>query len=174
MWFKDHLIYISNPPFFSDAIYKEYFSKAEGDVFNEFGFNVNCYDGAFSRNNFDEEKIAQLDFVVHTSENKEIFNHNSSYFLNMIKELETMGMEVIVTTTPLYKTYKEKRNLHILKRRDSILQAVEQRFPNVRIFNCEADCAEFTVTDFLNYNHLNVEGARKFTEKLEYFLQNNP
>lgn len=173
VWFKDHLIYISNPPFFSDAIFKEYISNEERDVFNEFGFNVNCYEGAFSRNDFDEEKIAQLDFVVRASENREIFKHNSSYFLNMIKELETMGLDVIVTTTPLYNTYKDKRNPHILKRRDSILQVVEQRFPKVRIFNCEADCTDFTVKDFLNHNHLNAEGARKFTEKLDHFLQNN-
>jgi hypothetical protein len=173
-WFKDRFIYISNPPFYSDAIYKEYISKEDRDVFNEFGFNINCFEGAFSRNNFNEDKIAQLDFVIQTSENIELFEHNSDYFLNMIRELETMGMEVVVTTTPLYNSYKEKRNPNILKRRDSILEVVQRRYPRVRIFNCEADCTEFTIKDFLNHNHLNRDGARKFAEKLDQFLQNKP
>jgi hypothetical protein len=71
---------------------------------------------------------------------------------------------------PLYKTYLEKRNPEMLMRRDSILNVIAMRYPNVRIFNKEADTIQFKVSDFNNHNHLNPKGAKKFTKELNTFI----
>ncbi|MBT8263269.1 MAG: hypothetical protein KJO05_10630 [Bacteroidia bacterium] len=174
-WLKDRFIYLANPPFFSDALYDEYLGPKRETNFNEFGFDLNQFEGVFSRNNYDEETISEMKFTGNSRENEALFRRNSAYLIEMLKAFDSHGIDVILITTPLYKNYLDRRNAKISKRRDSMLTVIGERFPNLRLLDLEEDTANnFTTKDFLNQNHLNPEGAKKFTARLEQMLKERP
>ena len=77
--------------------------------------------------------------------------------------MKEKNLNVIICTVPLYKTYLKKRNPNIVRRRDSILAVIEKKYDNVILLNKETDTLQFSAKDFLNENHLNPDGAKKFT-----------
>ena len=81
----------------------------------------------------------------------------------MLDYLKSEKLKVVVCTLPLYKTYLKKRNSNVVRRRDSVLNVIKKRYSNVIVLNNEEDTLHFGVTDFLNENHLNPDGAKKFT-----------
>ena len=170
VWPHDRFIYLSNPSFYSKALYKHYVSKNETEEFNGYGYDLNNFSGIFNRNSYDESRIASLEFVIPTIESKKLFKKNTEYLFMMLKTFSEDEMNVIIVTTPLYKDYLVKRNPEILSRRDSILNLIPKRFNNVTLFEKESDTTHYKVTDFLNFNHLNTDGARKFTKSLDLIL----
>ena len=70
----------------------------------------------------------------------------------------------------MYKTYLLKRNAFILARRDSILQIVMKNYPEIQLLDKEEDTINYNVEDYKNHNHLNPDGARKFTKSLNTIL----
>jgi hypothetical protein len=173
-WLKDRIIFLANPPFFSDALYEEYLGTKKETNFNEFGFDLNQFDGVFSKLNYNEELISGMKFSGNTRENEAIFRINSEYLLQMLKTFDSQDIEVILATTPLHKSCLSKRNSGILKRRDSMLTEIKNLFPGLRFLNMESDTLRFKTKDFLNQNHLNPKGAEKFTARLEQLLSDQP
>jgi hypothetical protein len=169
-WFKDRFIFLSNPPFYSNALYKENIIAERETNYNEFGFDLNQFDGIFSRNNYDEKILSGIKFTGNRKENLKIFKDNSAYLNTMLETFSSDNTEVILVTIPLHRTYLKNRNPHILKRRDSILKVLIKQYPNTRLLDLEADTLFFETKDFLNSNHLNPKGAEKFTARLEQFI----
>ena len=173
-WFKDRIIYLSNPPFFSDALLDEFLGSKRTTNFNEFGFDLNQFEGEFSGIDYDENAISELEFTGNSRENEKLFRKNSEYLLQMLKTFESDNIRVILATTPLHGNYLRKRNSEILKRRDSMLNIIRDRFPEVSLLTLESDTLLFKTKDFLNQNHLNPRGAEKFTARLEQLLKERP
>lgn len=162
-WAKDKLIYLSNARFYSHKLMDYYFYKTDKSQLNEYGFDTNNYEGAFKKLNYDETKIAEHKFKIITREDLTLFKNNTAYLYEMIDFMKEKNLNVIICTVPLYKTYLKKRNPNIVRRRDSILAVIEKKYDNVILLNKETDTLQFSAKDFLNENHLNPDGAKKFT-----------
>ncbi len=162
-WVKDKLIYLANARFYSHKLMDHYFYKTDKSQLNEYGFDTNNYEGVFKKLNYDETKIAEHKFKIITREDLTIFNTNTVYLFKMIDFMKEKNLNVIICTVPLYKTYLNKRNPNIVRRRDSVLSEILKKYKNVTILDKETDTLQFTAKDFLNENHLNPDGAKKFT-----------
>lgn len=163
IWAKDKLIYLSNARFYSHKLMDYYFYKTDKSQLNAFGFDTNNYYGAFKKLDYDETKIAQHKFKIITREDPTLFKANTAYLFDMLDFMKAKNLRVVVCTVPLYKTYLKERNPNIVKRRDSVLSIIAKKYSNVVILDKETDTLHFTVRDFLNENHLNPDGAAKFT-----------
>ncbi|MGJ8667615.1 MAG: hypothetical protein ACSHW7_14685 [Patiriisocius sp.] len=173
-YFKDKLLYISNPDVFSKLIDEYYISKSNTDAFNynKYGF-LESDNGLFKVLHYDTTDINKRNFRIRNEENPLTFEYNTTYFKNMIEEANKAGLQVIIATVPTYKTYIKARNPNLIKRRDSILNQVMTKYDNVSLFNFENDTINFQVTDFLNENHLNPKGAEKLSKLFNNFLKEN-
>lgn len=160
---KDEFVYISNPKFYSNKLMDYYFYKTDKAQLNEYGFDTNNYEGAFKKLHYNESKISTHKFKIITSEDTSIFKTNTTYLFEVLDYLIAENINVIVCTLPLYKTYINERNPNIVHRRDSVLSVIKKNYANVTILNKETDSLEFTAKYFLNENHLNPDGAKKFT-----------
>jgi hypothetical protein len=172
-YFKDRLVYLSNPRFFSKKIYHQYIKKNAVEKYNDYGFNTENYEGQFKALGHDEEKIASMPrFKINTEPNIEIFVTNTRLFYEMLDYLSEKELVVIMAKSPMYKTYHAKRNPAILRRRDSVVADVLQKYHNVKLLDLETDTVLFKVNDYWNQSHLNPDGAKKFTAWLNALLKN--
>ncbi len=162
-YFKDKFVYLSNPRFYSAKLKDYYLFKNDKEQLNEFGFDTNRFYGSFNKLDYDTLKIRNKYFKIHTKENIEVFKTNTTYLFKMLDYMQSKNLNVIICTVPLYKTYLKKRNPNVVRRRDSVLSVIKKKYSNVVLLNEETDTIQFTVKDFLNQNHLNPDGAKKFT-----------
>ena len=144
-YFKDELIYLSNP-----------------DIYSKMLTNTNSFNGIFPLNDFNEDIISNIITSPNQKENPEIFKNNTAYLFSMIEYMEAHDLQLIICSLPLYKTYIANLNNAIVKRRDSVISVIKKRYPNVIFMEAEKD-PNFKITDFNNANHLNPDGAKKFT-----------
>lgn len=169
-WFKDRLVYLSNPQFFSERLLGHYKGTDPPAGFSKYGFDTLNYGGRFQDLNYSEEKIAKTKFRLNYKERPEVFQNNAALFNEMLDFLKEKELNVIICSVPMYKTFLSARNPNILRRRDSILSRIEQDYSNVRMFRKEEDTVRFKVKDYWNQSHLNPDGAKKFTEEFEMLL----
>lgn len=162
-YFKDRLVFLSNPSFFFYKLRMHYFNKNEESQLNKFGFDTNRFEGTFKKLKYNESLIAKNTFKIYTNENLKIFKNNTAYLFKMLDYMQAKNLNVILCTLPLYKTYIKKRNPAIVHRRDSVLSVISEKYSNVILLKKETDTIHFTVKDFINENHLNPDGAKKFT-----------
>lgn len=168
VYFKDKLIYLSFPSFFSEKIIDHYWTKEDPSGFNSFAFDTLNYNGTFKNLLYDEKRIAEIpNFKINTIEDPEIFEINSQFFFEMLDVLYRSGVDVILCSPPMYKTYLHRRNPAILQRRDSILQVALKKYSNITIISKEEDTLSFDVKDYWNQSHLNPNGAMKFTKMID-------
>lgn len=170
-YFKDQLLYLSNPKIFSKKITTHFIKKEQNEVYNAFGFNTNNYQGQFKKLGYDEQKIAAMPrFKINTEANPAVFATNTALFEKMLDFLAEKNLDVIICKVPMYKTYHSRKNPDILRRRDSVLAAVLQKNPKIKLLDLETDTLNFDVHDFWNQSHLNPDGAKKFTHRLNELL----
>ena len=173
IYFKDRLVYLSNPGFFSERISEQYIKKKTTIKLNDHGFNTENYEGQFKALDHDEEKIVNMPrFKINTEANLEIFAINTQLFYEMLDYLSEKELVVILTKVPMYKTYHAKKNPAILRRRDRVITDVLQKYHNVKLLDLETDTVLFHVKDYWNQSHLNPDGAKKFTAWLNALLKN--
>lgn len=171
-YFKDRLVYLSNPRFFSEKINEWYIKKNRVVKFNHHGFNTENYQGQFKMLDHDVEKIANMPrFKINTEPNLNIFAINTRLFYEMLDYLSEKELVVILTKLPMYKTYHAKKNPGILRRRDSVIADVLRKYRNVKLLDLETDTVLFQVKDYWNQSHLNPDGAKKFTAWLNVLLK---
>ena len=165
----DSLLFISNPGKFSEMLVNHYMKDSISNSFNKYGFEANHFEGKFQKLNYDSTTIIKKPIKIYKRESLETFDYNTTYFYNMIEFCLQRDLNVIVLSPPTFSTYNSIRNPNILRRRDSILEYVKTTYSNVYFLNLEEDQA-FTIKDFRNENHLNPNGAKKLTKKLDSFL----
>jgi len=164
-YFKDELIFLSNPEIYSERLIDYYLLNKDKETLNLYGFNTDEGYGAFKKYNYDEAVISKLKTTPNQKENPEIFNHNTAYFYSMLDFLKEHHLQTIICSLPLYKTYRDHLNPNIVRRRDSIISIIKKNYPDVIYLNLESD-TDFKVEDFNNANHLDLSGAKIFSEKL--------
>lgn len=168
-YFKDELIFLSNPDIYSKKL-NDYFIKNKNDFqLNKYGFDTNNFNGIFNKLDYNETEINQLKAASNQLENPEIFKTNTLFLYSILDYLKEKQIHAIITTLPLYKTYRENLNKQIVKRRDSIILVIKRKYPEVVFIESENDSI-FNIRDFNNFNHLNPRGAEKLTKKLNKVL----
>ena len=171
-YFKDRLVYLSNPRFYSHKFMDYYYYKTDKVVLNEYGFDENNFDGDFKKMNYNKQKIAKNKFKIYTHEDLPVFETNTAFLYKILDYTKAENLKVIICTAPLYSTYLKKRNPAIVKRRDSVLSLIKRKYPNVSLLLKEEDSLNFSVTDFLDENHLNPDGAKKYTSLINAQIDN--
>lgn len=172
-YFKDKLIFLSRPDIYTKELTNHYLKNKTTSQFNRFGFDENNYNGSFKKSNYDEAKIPTVSSEINTSESLQLFKHNTAFFFTFLDYLEANHINVVLTSLPMHKYYLRDRNENILHRRDSILKVASERYKNVHIFRKEEDTLHFKTSDYINHNHLNPDGAKRYTEMLDTFIEAN-
>lgn len=173
-YFKDKLLFLSNPSFFTEKLEEHYIKNNINSNYNHFGFNYADSYGQFSKLDYDEGKIdAMKRFKINTQPNLALFEENTSAFFELLDFLEKENKNVIIVCLPMYKTYVRKRNPEILKRRDSVLKTAMNRYKNIIIVNKETDTLTFQLKNYWNQSHLSPSGAKKFTQLLDSIIYNS-
>lgn len=174
-YFKDQLVYLSHPHFYSKKLYDHYVAKEDPAGFNEHGFDTLNFEGIFKDLNYDRTTIEEKKrFKINKEENQDTFKTNTELFYRMLDSLQARNLNVIVCSLPMYESYLTQRNPNILRRRDSILARLPSLYKNVTILNKEEDILHFGPTDYWNQSHLNPDGAEKFTSLIDSVLQRLP
>lgn len=168
----DRLLYISHPGYFSTQLVDYYFRDSLPYQYNKWGFDQNNYKGKFKKLDFDVQAIDSSFVMVNRRESIASFDYNVEYFEEMIQFSKANDLKVVLISPPTFQNYVRKRDPNILRRRDSTVEALQQRHSNLRFLNTETD-SRFDVKDFRNENHLNPEGAKKFTLMLNRLLNDS-
>lgn len=170
VYFKDKLIFLSRPDIYGKSLYDYYVKDIKSNNFNSFGFDEQNFAGVFKRLDYNEEKIPRVSDEINTIENLYLFEKNTEFLYKIIDYLRSQKINTVIVTLPMHKYYLKNRNNNILRRRDSILEVISEKYPNVKIFRKEEDTINFKTSDYINHNHLNPIGAKKFTEALQDFI----
>lgn len=169
-YFKDKLIFLSNTNVYSKLLLEHYIKNKKAPNYNRYGFDTTDFEGLFKTLNYNSNIIAKAPMRIRNEENLSIFKKNAAYFFKMLNFANEQGLQIVVATLPLNKNYLDARNPNILRRRDSVLKVAEHTYSNLRVLREEEDTINFNVKDFINHNHLNPSGAKKFSELLEIFV----
>ena len=167
----DSLLYMSHPGFFTTQLFDQYLRDSL-PAFNRFGFDTGNYKGRFKRLGFDVDSIMRDPLNISRRESLKILEYNTSYFKEMLDFCYDRGLSVVIISPPTFANYSEKRDLNTLQRRDSVLAELKVNYPGLRVLIAETD-KRYLVTDFRNGNHLNPDGAEKFTKQLDSLLNTN-
>jgi len=165
----DYLLYISNPRYFSKQLFGHVFKNDQVSKYNAFGFYKNKYDGKFKTLNYDTIQFSKSYVKINRRADKNIFKHNVSFFYNMLDYCENEGLNIVILSPPTFNNYNKLRNPIILKRRDSILTVISEKYKNIYFLNSEED-NEFTAKKFWDEKHLNPDGAKIFSLQLNELL----
>ena len=169
--FSDRFIYLKNPSLYSKLIYSNYILKDKSDSLNEHAFYINNYSGLFQKLDFNEDEISKVSlFKINTFEDLNIYNTNTQLFFEILEYLKNKNINIVICTVPMYKSYLYRRNTSILKRRNQFINTVKKEFPFIEMIAKEEDTINYSVQDYINHNHLNPDGAKKFTNELNIIL----
>jgi len=168
-YFKDRLIFLSRPGYFSKLLIDHYFKGGTSQVINEYGFDENNFKGKFKRLKYNDSLLLKSKVVMGWRVNENRFYHNVDYFYKMLEYCKKEGFKVVICSTPIFKSYRDQRNPIIVNRRDSIINVFKKEYPDIVFFNLENDTS-FTAKHYKNENHLNPDGAKLFSKKLNKIL----
>lgn len=79
-------------------------------------------------------------------------------------------IKIILISCPSYKTYSENLNKKELASTVNVVNALDDKYSNMRYFNLLQD-KSFDAKDFFDADHLNEIGAKKFTVKIDSIMK---
>jgi len=91
----------------------------------------------------------------------ENFKHTIAYLNEIIEIAKTKNIKVVIVTPPVYKTYYENCNEKLVMANDHLTQSISN-YDNIKYFNYLKD-KRFDKNDFYDNDHLNLQGAKKFS-----------
>ena len=126
----------------------------------------------------DLEKSARTAVLRHTEKDadsekaKQTFGKNTSILQSLVSDCDKRGINVILLTTPAFKSYREKLNLEQLNATVSIACKIASGYDNCRYVNL-LDDSTFVESDFYDADHLSEQGAKKLSVLVNEFLNQN-
>ena len=166
---SDSLLFISHPGYFSKLLVDTYIRKTSSIQYNKYGYNENRYKGKFKKLKYDTTAISNNFVKINLRANTKIFNFNVAFFYKMLDYCQQENLQVIIISPPTHYNYNKLRNPFILKRRDRVLTEISEKYDNISFLIAEED-PEFTARKFWNENHLNPDGAKIFSKKLNKII----
>lgn len=168
-YFKDNLLYISFPTYYSSKISKHRNGKNNED-YNQYGYNRELSKSLFSMFKYDSLLIAKQ--AVHITP----INPHPEFLPENVEKLEAIvafcvkqNYQVILIETPTTTRFKQQRIPEVLHRKDSILALVTAKY-NVRYIHEDSN-NEYSIKDHRDDNHLSTQGAEKFTKRLNTLIE---
>jgi hypothetical protein len=149
---------------------------------NRFGFATELSRFEQDQNRFeslgyDESKIrATTDNILirrHRYEDIDAYHENCRIAENMIRMCIGRNVVPVILIPPVFDTYSNSMISAKKERRDRFLQLISSKYPRLTILNHESDTS-FKVVDFKNDDHLDPQGAAKFTRIISDFLSAKP
>ena len=101
-----------------------------------------------------------------------IFDENISILNSIISWGAENNVNIILLTTPVYKTYVENTNARQLEKTIEISNQLAEKYNNCIYFNFLNDTS-FVAGDYYDADHLNEKGAEKFSILVNNIVQSN-
>lgn len=168
-YFKDNLLYISYPNYYSAKINDHRNGKNNIEC-NEYGYNKDARVSPFYKLNYDSLAINKKNVYITPSEaHPEFVPENVGKLKDILDFCLQQNYSVILVETPTTKRFKEQRIPEVLNRKDSILSLV---MTDYKIQYIDAESMDmYYIKDHRDDNHLSPLGAQKFTKRLNTFLK---
>lgn len=158
-------VYSSSPAYFNKLIIDEINPKRFKYNLNKAGFIINDFPGIMEELKYDSLALARTSNErlkdKHTRESIKDFRFNKAKFDAIVKYCGSRNIRVIIISTPMYSTYLNHEIPAKNHRREDYINQLQQ-LPFVTYFDFEKD-SRFGVHDFKNDDHLNSNGAKKFS-----------
>lgn len=161
-------LYFSNPTFFNHIILDRFENKPEQKV-NKYGFVEKNYTNEFLQMDYDEQKINQLAKVRLANRHKEysnpIFQKNKKNINILVAYCKQNNIQLVFVSSPLYSSYIHEEISQKAKRNQRFIDTLKKNF-HINYLDLSKS-KRFTVKDFSNEDHLNAEGAKKYSKILD-------
>ena len=163
---NQYSLYLSNPDFYHHYLFDYFSPYVFHEKLNKAGFVVAGQQDRFQEYSFDTLLIEQTRYPYLKERHKNIsldaFEKNGKIVANMIDACEQRGIQVVLLSTPLYKTYVSEMIDSKSKRRKDFKTMIKKRYPKLNDWDFERIWV-FDAMYFKNDDHLNTDGAVKFT-----------
>jgi hypothetical protein len=165
---KKYFYLLSNFKFFS-SLYFDYANPFSYKyTINKYGFITNDFNDRFLKLHYNSSEINKTFVMEHTFQNKDLVVMNSAVLEKAIVLCKEKGVKIVLITAPLYDTYvngvPKSAKTEVLK----TINTLKNKY-QINYFDYSTD-STFKVSDFKNDNHLNSDGARKFSSKIDSLL----
>ena len=163
-------VYASSPSFFNKVLVDAINPKKINYSINRYGFILNDFPGVMKDKNFDSLALATTAKErlknTHTGVSLENLRFNKSKLDTMINYCLAHNIKLVLLSHPMYTTYINNEIADKNTRKQQYLDSLLTASPKVHYFNFEKD-ARFSIHDFKNDDHLNSDGARKYTRIID-------
>ena len=146
-------------------LYRFYFKNENDITCSKLGWGT----GNSSRDKKDLKKTGKISAERHTIKNDQYFNENIKILETIIEAAKAKGVEVILLSSPAYKTYTQNLDKYQLSRTIDAVNKIVNSSSNVIYLNLLTD-DEFTENDFYDADHLNEFGTKKLSLKIDSLL----
>jgi hypothetical protein len=167
-------VYLSSPNFFNAIIVNELKGNSKPLVINKYGFVEKNYTNEFVLSNYDSLKITSSAKERLKNRHKEIsnkiFERNENRIESIIKYCKSNNIEFYLVTPPYYYTFRENE---IPEKREKVRNYINYLTKNyaVEYYDFESN-DKFYLNDFSNDDHLNANGAEKYSKLLDAKINN--
>ena len=170
---RNLLLYPTSPSFFNNYILDKFSSENEKVELNKWGYETNRYKGEFEELNYNEEAIEQIALSQtekrHQKPSPENLKNSKAGINKIVEYCAERNIQVLLISSPMYKTYLKIKTQPKEGNRMTYIDSLVKVSKNVSYLNYESD-SRFIVKDFRNEDHLNPDGAKKFTVLLNNVL----
>lgn len=158
---KNYSLVYSNYQYFT-TIFFNYFNPFSYKYhINKFGYITNDFYDRFEKIKFDTALIDETFVMRYKFEDQNNFSLNKEFYKKIIEKCMHKGLKVVLITPPLYKTFSNQiPNKAKMEINSFILNLIEEY--NLKYFDFSCD-NRFNLYDFKDDNHLNSNGAKKFS-----------
>jgi hypothetical protein len=165
---KNYSCLLTNFKFFS-GIYLDYINPLETKyIINKYGFVTNDYYDRFFKLNYNTKKIEESFVMNHGFDSKDLLVINKLYMDKAVALCKKKGVKMILLTPPFYVTYERGIPADAKKDMQKIVNK-GIKYSGLQYYDFSND-RNFSVKDFKNDNHLNSDGAKKFSIKIDSLI----
>lgn len=158
---KNFSLLFSDPRFFSDIFIDYINPNSYKYKLNKYGFVENDFNDRFLKLKYDSIKINNSYTRQYDFKQTKYNSINEEFVIKTIEKCRKRGIKIIFITTPVYKTFSSKIPNKIAKYTNSLTNKLCAKY-HIDYYNFLTN-KKFKVNDFKNDNHLNSDGAKKFT-----------
>lgn len=167
---KNYSYIISDFKYFSTIFFDNFSSSSIKPKLNKYGFIMNDFNDRFSKLKYDSIKINKTFKNSTKYLNQNNVKLNTIFLNKFVKLCKEKNIKIIFVSSPFYQTYVKSIPLHAKKQVNAIVNdiSIHNKIP----FYDYSTSKEFRLKDFKNDNHLNPDGAKKFTMIIDSLLMN--
>lgn len=167
---KNYSFVLADVKYFSTIFIDNFNPKIPKPKLNKFGFMTNDFQDRFSKLKNDSLKIENSFKMNNKFDNQINLETNSVFLKKIIEKCQKNSVKIILIGTPLYRTYHAKLPLKIKMQNQKLVSNLTNRF-RIQYYDF-SESKRFHLKDFKNDNHLNPDGAKKFTLIIDSVLTN--